>query len=67
MEAAAVAWSASFFNCPMFCIKSVTDIVDGDRPAQEEFLENLHKAAEALQVTVPTVLEFIAGKKCGEL
>lgn len=34
MEAAAVAWSADLFGCPTFCIKSVTDIVDGDRPAQ---------------------------------
>ena len=34
MEAAAVAWSADLFGCPVFCIKSITDIVDGDRPAQ---------------------------------
>lgn len=34
MEAAAVAWSADMFGTPVFCIKSVTDIVDGDRPAQ---------------------------------
>ena len=34
MEAAAVAWSADLFGCPVFCIKSVTDIVDGERPAQ---------------------------------
>ncbi|PSC71393.1 Ribosome production factor 1 isoform A [Micractinium conductrix] len=49
MEAAAVAWAADLFGCPMFCIKSITDIVDGDRPAQDEFLENLHKSADALQ------------------
>ncbi|KAL4423462.1 hypothetical protein ABPG77_005414 [Micractinium sp. CCAP 211/92] len=67
MEAAAVAWSADLFGCPVFCIKSVTDIVDGDRPAQEEFLENLHKAAEALQHTVPRVVEFIAGKRLSQL
>jgi len=67
MEAAAVAWAASLFDCPMFCIKSVTDIVDGGRPAQDEFLENLHKAADALQAIVPKVLEFIAGKKYSDL
>lgn len=67
MEAAAVAWAASLFDCPFFCIKSVTDIVDGDRPAAEEFLENLHKAADALQQVVPKVMEFIAGKKYSEL
>ena len=36
----------------ILALKSVTDIVDGDRPAQEEFLENLHRAAQALQVSV---------------
>lgn len=34
MEAAAVAWAAGLFNTPMFCVKAVTDIVDGDRPTQ---------------------------------
>lgn len=29
MEAAAVAWVASMFQTPMFCLKSITDIVDG--------------------------------------
>ena len=29
MEAAAVAWVASLFQTPMFCLKSITDIVDG--------------------------------------
>ncbi|EFN52874.1 hypothetical protein CHLNCDRAFT_26505, partial [Chlorella variabilis] len=67
MEAAAVAWSADLFGCPVFCIKSVTDIVDGERPAHEEFLENLHKAADALQHVVPQVIEFIAGKHVSEL
>jgi hypothetical protein len=34
---------------------------------QEEFLENLGKAAEALQRTVPQVVEFISGKRLSEL
>ena len=67
MEAAAVAWSADLFGCPMFCLKSITDIVDGDRPAQEEFLENLHRAAAALQRVVPAVVEHIAGRRYSEL
>ena len=29
MEAAAVAWVAAMFQIPMFCLKSITDIVDG--------------------------------------
>lgn len=67
MEAAAVAWAADLFACPVFCLKSVTDIVDGDRPAQDEFLENLHQAAAALQRVVPQVVEFIAGKHLSDL
>jgi 5'-methylthioadenosine nucleosidase len=67
MEAAAVAWAASLFDVPTFSVKSVTDIVDGERPAAEEFLENLHKAADALQGIIPKVVEFIAGKKLSEL
>lgn len=67
MEAAAVSWSASLFKCPVLCLKSVTDIVDGDRPAQEEFLENLHKAADALQAAVPRALEFMSGKMLSQL
>jgi hypothetical protein len=35
--------------------------------SQEEFLENLHKAADALQVVVPKVVEFMAGKRYSEL
>ena len=50
MEAAAIAWAAHFFNTPVLALKSITDIVDGDRPPQEEFLENLGKAALALKV-----------------
>lgn len=30
MEAAAVAWVAAMFKAPMFCVKSITDIVDGE-------------------------------------
>ena len=29
-----MAWAADLHGAPVFCIKSVTDIVDGDRPAQ---------------------------------
>lgn len=67
MEAAAVAWAASLHGVPPLCIKAITDIVDGDRLAEEEFLENLGKAAHALQEKVPLVLEWIACKKYSEL
>ena len=54
MEAAGISWVAHLHNVPFIALKSITDIVDGDRPAQEEFLENLHSAAKALQVCAPS-------------
>jgi 5'-methylthioadenosine nucleosidase len=63
MEAAAVAWTASWFGVPVLGIKAVTDIVDGDRPSHDEFLENLGAACKALEVAVPRVLEHLAGSE----
>lgn len=67
MEAAAVAWVAEITNKPMFAIKVVTDIVDGDRPTEEEFFENLSAAATSLQEAVPRAIEFIIGRRLSEL
>ena len=67
MEAAAVAWVAEITDTPMFAIKVVTDIVDGDRPTEEEFLDNLQRAAYSLQEAIPKALEFVVGKKVTEL
>ena len=50
MEAAGISWVTHLHDVPFIALKAITDIVDGDRPAQEEFLENLHAAAKALQV-----------------
>ncbi|KAL3785193.1 hypothetical protein ACHAWO_011938 [Cyclotella atomus] len=67
MEAAAIAWSAEMFGTPHFGVKVVTDIVDGDKPTQEEFLENLGSAAKSLQEALPKVIEFVCDKKHDEL
>lgn len=67
MEAAAVAWAASLHGVPPLCVKAITDIVDGDRPAQEEFLENLGLASAALARAVPRVLAWVANKRYSEL
>ena len=45
----------------------MTDIVDGDRPTQEEFLANLGTAAASLQAAVPQLIDFIVGKTIAEL
>jgi len=47
----------------------VTNDVDnaGGRPPQEEFLENLQRAATALQEAILPVLKFVSGKTAAEL
>jgi len=67
MEIAAISWSTSLFGTPHFGVKVVTDIVDGDRPSNEEFLENLESAAKKLQGAMPSVIDFVCGKKANEL
>lgn len=67
MEAAGIAHVAAMFDVPFVAVKTITDIVDGDKPTQDEFLENLGAAAKALQAAVPRVLQFIAGKEVSAL
>lgn len=49
--------------CAASCVLRLT----GDSPAAEEFSDNLASAAEALQRTLPRVIEFVANKKLSEL
>jgi 5'-methylthioadenosine nucleosidase len=67
MEAAAIAWVAEMAGIPFFALKVVTDIVDGDRPTQDEFFENLGSAAKSLQEKLPVLVDFLVGKKLTEL
>jgi 5'-methylthioadenosine nucleosidase len=67
MEAAAIAWSCALHNQPWLGLKVVTDIVDGDVPTQDEFLQNLHTASKRLQEVLPQVLDYLHGKAHHEL
>ncbi len=67
MEAAAIAWSCQLHSTPYMGLKVVTDIVDGDKPTQEEFFENLSTAAKRLQEALPMVVEHVCGKNHDEL
>lgn len=67
MECAAIGWSCGLYKTPYFGVKVVTDIVDGDRPTEEEFLENLGAAAKKLQETMPIVIDYVCGKHQNEL
>ncbi|KAM7479398.1 hypothetical protein LguiA_027611 [Lonicera macranthoides] len=67
MEGAAVAYVANLLKVPTIFIKAVTDIVDGDKPTAEEFLQNLAPVSAALGEAVTRVVDFIEGKCLSEL
>ena len=67
MEAAAVASVCRDLGVPMFALKAVTDIVDGEHPPQEEFLANLAKAVAALTAAMRASLDWMRGKSLAEL
>jgi 5'-methylthioadenosine nucleosidase len=67
MEAAAVAYVCRLWGTPMLAVKAVTDIVDGEKPSHEEFLENLHASSKALQQGVSRILAYIDGKALSEV
>ncbi|CAN0417545.1 unnamed protein product [Ectocarpus sp. 12 AP-2014] len=67
MEAAAVAWACEQHGTPLFCIKVVTDLVDGGGVGEEEFLQNLKAASDSLQQAMPRVLDFVLTRQLAEL
>jgi 5'-methylthioadenosine nucleosidase len=67
MEAAGLAEMASHYKTPFVAIKAVTDIVDGDKPTQDEFLANLASAATAIRTAVLTTFDFMEGKTVADL
>jgi 5'-methylthioadenosine nucleosidase len=67
MEGAAIAYVADLLHVPTIFLKAVTDIVDGDKPTAEEFLQNLVAVAAALDQAATQVVDFINGKCLSEL
>lgn len=67
MEGAAVLYVASLFSVPAVLLKVVSDIVDGDRPTTEEFLENLSISSFELTRVSTELLNFIKGKRLSDL
>lgn len=61
MEAAAVAWVASLYKTPMFCIKAITDLVDSEHPTHEQFNKNLSLAVNHLTESAINVINYIDG------
>lgn len=67
MEGAAVAYVADLLKVPAIFVKAVTDIVDGEKPTSEEFLQNLSAVTAALDQAVTQVIDFINGKCLSDL
>lgn len=62
MECAAVAWVCDNLGVPFAAVKSITDIVDGEKATRAEFESNLHMASCALQERLTDVLLLIGGR-----
>lgn len=60
MEAAAVAQICQQLNVMFFALKSVTDIVDGEKATGDEFATNFAAAATALKEKMIAILELAA-------
>ncbi|XP_047322716.1 5'-methylthioadenosine/S-adenosylhomocysteine nucleosidase-like [Impatiens glandulifera] len=67
MEGAAIAYVADLLKVPAIFVKAVTDIVDGDKPTSEEFLQNLAAVTAALGEAVTRVVDFLSGKLLSQL
>lgn len=62
-----MAYVAGLFKVPTIFVKAVTDIVDGEKPTAEEFLQNLAAVTAALDQAVEKVIDYINGKCLSEL
>lgn len=67
MQGAAVAYVADLLKVPAIFVKAVTDIVDGDKPTAEEFLQNLAGVTAALDQAMARLVDFISGRCLCEL
>lgn len=66
-QGAAVAYVAEMLKVPAIFVKAVTDIVDGEKPTAEEFMQNLVAVTAALEQKVTKVIDFINGKCLSDL
>ena len=66
-QGAAVAYVADLLSVPAIFVKAVTDLVDGEKPTPEEFLQNLVAVTAALDQTVTEVIDYVNGRRISEL
>ncbi|KAL0927540.1 hypothetical protein M5K25_001716 [Dendrobium thyrsiflorum] len=66
-EGAAIAYVAELLSVPAIFIKAVTDIIDGEKPTAEEFLQNLVAVTANLDQAVTQAIYFINGRCLSDL
>ena len=66
MEFAALHVAATQAGVPIIGVKVVTDIIDGEKPSSEEFVENLGKCAVVIDKVTRDVVEVLRDKFKGE-
>lgn len=59
MEAAAIAWICRLHGVPLLAIKSITDLVDGEHPPEEEFFANFERAVARLEAVTTMVVRAL--------
>lgn len=67
MEAASVAWVAQMFKIPFFGVKVISDLIDTDIPAGEQFLSHFDNATGLLKDKMIEILNYLAEKSIEEL
>ncbi len=67
MEAASVAWVSQMFQVPFFGIKVISDLIDTDIPAGEQFLSHFDNATGLLKDKMIEVLDYLSEKSIAEL
>ncbi|XP_020706115.1 5'-methylthioadenosine/S-adenosylhomocysteine nucleosidase 1 isoform X2 [Dendrobium catenatum] len=67
LKGAAVAYVADLLSVPAIFIKAVTDIIDGEKPTAEEFLQNLVAVTANLDQAVTQAIYFINGRCLSDL
>lgn len=59
MEAAAIAWVCMLRGVPFLAVKSITDLMDGGEPTQDEFMANLERASARLTEELLRVIAWV--------
>jgi 5'-methylthioadenosine nucleosidase len=67
MEAAAIAWVCRLLGIPMFAVKAIVDLLDGEKATHEQFSEYLSLGSSNLKQAIIDVIAYCKGKTVADL